>query len=151
MIKANVVVDDKIWYRKIKSPEKYLSKRLKKIKKFISPTQKKITFTILLTKSSKMRQLNKQFRCKNKATDVLSFPFLSKKNFLRIKEKNLYVGDIAVSYEIINKRSLGKKNFLDEFNKVWSHGFLHLLGYDHIKSKDFKKMNKIEKKIWKII
>ena len=52
---------------------------------------------------------------------------------------------MAVSYEIINLRS--KKNFLLEFDKVWIHGLLHLLGYNHIRNKDYFKMNKFEKRI----
>ena len=40
-----------------------------------------------------------------------------------------------------------KKNFIFEFDKVWVHGFLHLLGYNHIKNKDYFKMNKFEKRI----
>ena len=50
---------------------------------------------------------------------------------------------MAVSFEIINKRS-NKSNFLKEFDKMWIHGYLHILGYDHKKLKNFKKMNKKE-------
>ena len=39
-----------------------------------------------------------------------------------------------------------QRNFLLEFDKVWVHGLLHLIGYDHVKNKDYFKMNKIEKK-----
>ena len=53
---------------------------------------------------------------------------------------------MAVSYEIINSISK-KNNFLLEFDKVWIHGILHLMGYNHVKNKDYFKMNKIEKKI----
>ena len=59
-----------------------------------------------------------------------------------IKNKN-YIGDIAISYEIINKRSK-KTNFLEEFDKMWIHGYLHLVGYDHKSIKDFKQMHKKE-------
>ena len=57
--------------------------------------------------------------------------------------KNLYLGDMAISYEIVNKRS-AKSNFFIEFDKTWIHGYLHLLGYDHKKLKNFKKMDKKE-------
>ena len=63
-----------------------------------------------------------------------------------MKEKNFYIGDIATSYEIINSRSQ-KNNFFLEFDKVWVHGLLHLVGYDHIRDQDYYKMNKIEKRI----
>ena len=112
--------------------------------------KKNITFTILLTNSFNMKKLNKKFRKVNKATDVLSFPSFTLKNLKLEKRKNSYIGDIAVSYEIINSRS--KKNiFIKEFDKVWVHGFLHLIGYDHIKNKDYIKMNKIEKRILNLI
>ena len=63
-----------------------------------------------------------------------------------MKEKKFYIGDIVTSYEIINYRSK-KNNFLSEFDKVWVHGLLHLVGYDHIRNQDYYKMNKIEKRI----
>ena len=100
-----------------------------------------------------MKKLNKKFREINKATDVLSFPSFPSfklKNLKFIKRKNSYIGDIAVSYEIINSRS--KKNiFVKEFDKVWVHGFLHLMGYDHVKNRDYIKMNKVEKRILNLI
>ena len=113
--------------------------------------KKNYTFTIFLTDSSNIKKLNRKFRKINKSTDVLSFPFFSKKNYPKSnKEKNVYIGDVAVCYEIINIRSK-KKDFILQFDKVWIHGFLHLLGYDHVKKKDYLKMNKIEKKILNLI
>ena len=147
MIKINVEVDNKSWHKKIKNPKRYFNKKLKKISKIVKFFKgKNITFTILLTNSINMKKLNKKFRNKNKPTDVLSFPFYSSNNLKIIKQKKLYIGDVAVSYEIINSRSK-KNNFLLEFDKVWIHGLLHLIGYNHIKNKDYSKMNKIEKKI----
>ena len=40
---------------------------------------------------------------------------------------------------------------MKEFDKVWVHGFLHLIGYDHVKNKDYIKMNKVEKRILNLI
>ena len=147
MIRVNVEVNNKSWHKKIKNPKKYISKKLKKILK-ITPVLKKknITFSILLTDSSNMKKLNKKFRNCNKATDVLSFPYFSLKNLKLLKEKSIYIGDIATGYEIISIRS-NKNNFFFEFDKAWVHGLLHLLGFDHIKNKDYLKMNRVEKKI----
>ena len=147
MIKVNVEIDKNSWHKKIKNPKKYLNKKLKKISKIVKFFKgKNITFTILLTSSLNMRKLNKKFRNLNKPTDVLSFPFLTFNNLKLIKQKIFYIGDIAISYEIINHRSK-KGNFFLEFDKVWIHGLLHLIGYNHVKNKDYFKMNKIEKKI----
>jgi len=151
MIKVNVEIEKKSWQKKIKNPKKYFEKRLKKIYKSIKFFKnKKIIFTILLTNSKKMKKLNKKFRNRNKSTDVLSFPSFSLKNLKLLKVKKIYIGDIAVSYEIINLRSK-KSNFLQEFEKVWIHGLLHLIGYKHIKNRDFFKMNKMEKRILNLI
>ena len=146
MIKVNVEINNKSWHKKIKNPKKYFNRKLKKISKMLKLFKNKnMTFTILLTNSLNMKKLNKKFRKRNKSTDVLSFPVFSKKNLTSIKEKKIYVGDLAASYEIINSRS--KKNFFTEFDKAWVHGFLHLIGHDHVKNKDYYKMNKIEKRI----
>jgi len=147
MIKVNVEVNSKSRHKKIKNPKKYFSKKLKKISKIVKFfKEKNITFTILLTSSLNMKKLNKKFRNRNKSTDVLSFPFLSSNNLKFTKQKKIYIGDVATSYEIINSRSK-KNNFILEFDKAWVHGLLHLIGYNHVQNKDYCKMNKIEKRI----
>ena len=147
MIKVNVEVNNQPWHKKIKNPKRYFDKKLKKISQIIPFFKKKnVNFTIFLTNSSAIKKLNNKFRKQNKPTDVLSFPFFSQKKLKLNKEKNMYIGDIATCYEIINVRSK-KNNFFLEFDKAWVHGFLHLLGYNHIKNKDYFKMNRIEKRI----
>ena len=142
MIKANVISGYSNWKKIIKKPNDYLEKRLKILSKKPLFLKKNHEFSVLLTNDKKMKYLNLKFRKKNKPTDVLSFP-------IKIKEKKkLYVGDIAISYEIIKKRSK-KTNFFLEFDKMWIHGYLHLIGYDHKKLNDFKKMFKKEKLILK--
>ena len=140
MIKANVISGNSNWKRILKKPDDYLRKRLKILSKTSSFKSKKHEFSILLTNDKEMKNLNYKFRKKNKTTDVLSFP-------IKINNKKiLYVGDIAISYEIIKERSK-KTNFSLEFDKVWIHGYLHLIGYDHKKLNEFKKMFKKEKSI----
>ena len=92
MIKCNIVLDTKIWIKKIKKPDNYFKLKLKKLSKFHFFRKKNHEFTIFLTNKNKMKKLNLKFRNKNKITDVLSFP-------LKIKSKNkLYVGDFAISF-----------------------------------------------------
>jgi len=81
MIKVNVEVNNKPWHKKIKNPKKYFGGKLKRISKIIPLFKRKnVTFTIFLTNSLGLKKLNKKFRKQNKPTDVLSFPFFSKKN-----------------------------------------------------------------------
>ena len=142
MIKANVISGNSSLKRILKKHNDYLKKRLKILSKTPSFKKKNHEFSILLTNDKEMKKLNNKFRKKNKTTDVLSFP-------IKIQNKNrLYVGDIALSYEIIKHRSK-ETNFFLEFDKMWIHGYLHLIGYDHKKTKDFQKMLRKEKLILK--
>jgi len=134
MIRANIILDYLSWENKIIKPANYIKLRLKKLSRLSQFKKKKQEFTIFLTNNKKIKKLNKKFRNKNKPTDVLSFPINN------VYKKKSYIGDIAISFEIINKRSKFT-NFNFEFDKMWIHGYLHLVGYDHKKLKDFKKMN----------
>jgi probable rRNA maturation factor len=142
MIKAVVINGHSSWKKILKKPNDYLKKRLKILSKIPYFKRKNHEFSILLTNDKEMKNLNYKFRKKNKTTDVLSFP-------IKIKNKRkLYVGDIAISYEIIKERSKDT-NFFVEFDKMWIHGYLHLIGYDHKKDNEFEKMQKKEKLILK--
>ena len=143
MIKVDVFIKNKNWKKKISNPNKYLNSRVKFLKSSISFLKNKnINFSLQLAGNKEIKLLNKKFRKKNKTTDVLSFPLKY------IYRNNLYLGDIAINFGIINKRSI-KSNFIKEFDKMWVHGYCHLIGYDHKKLKDFHKMNQKEKLILK--
>ena len=137
MIKANVILDHYKWKNKIKNPNKYFKNKINKLNKIGSFKKRKYEFSVLLTNNRKMKNLNFKFRKKNKPTDVLSFPSH------HVEKKSVYIGDIAISFEIVNQRSKNS-NFFIELDKMWIHGYFHLIGYDHKKIIDFKKMNKKE-------
>ena len=148
MIKINVISNNAGWARYLKRPDIYIEKRIKNLNQKNGKYKKKdIHCTLLLSGSSEIKKLNKKFRNKNKSTDVLSFPFYSKKKLEKKlnTEKEIYLGDIIVNLnKIKNKKNI--KDFKLEFNKLWIHGLIHLFGYDHKKIKDFDKMIKIENK-----
>ncbi len=142
MIRANVISGHSSWKRVIKRPSEFLNRRLKILSRAPSFKNKNHEFSILLTNDKRMKDLNLKFRKKNKTTDVLSFP-------LKIKDKKkIYIGDIAISYEIVKERAK-ESNFSLEFDKMWIHGYLHLVGYDHKNYSDFKIMVRKEKLILK--
>ena len=148
MIKIEVLIKDKNWKKYLSNPNRYLNSQAKKInlKKYFR--SKLINISILLTGNNDLRLLNKKFRKKNKTTDVLSFPSYDQ-NTIRTElksQKNLYLGDIALNLYKIDR---GKNKFKSEFDKLWVHGLVHLMGYKHYKNKDFFKMKKIEDKIIK--
>ena len=153
MIKINVLVDNKKWIKFIKNPSSHLKKKVEKLNKankFFK--KKKIEFTLLLTGEKKIKELNKKFRKKNKSTDVLSFPAEIKSNILNsLKKKNLvYLGDIIINLNRLKFKNQ-KEHIKEELDKLWIHGFLHLLGYRHKIDKDYLSMKKQENKFLKTI
>jgi probable rRNA maturation factor len=154
MIKINVMTANLNWFKYIKIPNSYIDRKVNKLNLENKNPKNKISFfcTLLLSDEKKIKYLNKKFRKKNKSTDVLSFPFYSKINLKKKlkKEKEIYLGDIIVNLKKINfKEDLN--SFKLEFDKLWIHGLVHLLGHDHKKVKDYKKMKKIERDYLKII
>ena len=103
---------------------------------------------MLLSNNKCIRKLNKDFRNKNKSTDILSFPFNKK---IKIS-KETYIGDIIISFNFMDKpKSQNLKIFREKVVKTFIHGYLHLLGFDHIKNKEYKKMLNEEEKLYKSV
>ena len=147
MINAEIVIDNVNWKKKLKNTDLFINKILKSFPKKYQFNGKKVILTVLLSNNKKIKQLNKKFRKKDKPTDILSFPFGKK-----ISKSKVYLGDIIISYYFINKpKSLNISQFKDKLAKIFIHGFLHLVGFDHIKVSEFKKMNKEELKIYNLV
>ena len=102
---------------------------------------------LLLTDNKNIRQLNKDFRNVDKATNVLSFPQLNpndNKEPLSLLE-DINIGDLAMSYDVIMEESkLFNKLFFDRCTHLFVHGVLHLLGMDHIEEDERLKMESLE-------
>jgi len=148
MISINIISDNNLWNKKIKKIEHFFNVLTKFFPKKYRFIKKKVSLTVLLSNNKNIKRLNKKFRNKNKPTDILSFPYEKK---IDIK-KNYYLGDIIISYQFMNRpKQLTNLEFKKKVVKIFIHGFLHLLGHNHIKLKDFKKMIKEEEKIYKLI
>ena len=147
-MKINVKVNEKSWKFYLSKPDEIIKKKVKLLNKNIKFLSKKnFIATLVLSNTKEIKTLNCKFRGKNKSTDILSFPFnekSSKKIFKR--NKKVYLGDI-----IINLKKIKKKNFINNFDKLWIHGLLHLLGYTHKKDKEYKKMLKLERIYYNIV
>ena len=109
--------------------------------------------TITLTTPEQIRQINKQYRNIDKATDVLSFPMFEKDELDEKIEKQEYshedvLGDIVISIERVQEQAQEYgHSFERELSYMVVHGFYHLMGYDHIEEKDKKVMRPKEEKI----
>jgi len=149
MIKINTISNNKSWKNYLTNPSDFIQKKIKNLNKRMKIFKRKTIYcTLLLSGDREIKKLNKKFRKKNKSTDILSFPL--NKN-LKIS-KNTYLGDIIISYNYLDKpRSQDLKSFKEKVTKIFIHGFLHLLGFDHKKNKDYSKMLKEENLLYKSV
>ena len=148
MIKVNFFSEDVSWSKKIKKKEIFFNSICNTFPKKYKFFNKKVNFTLLLSNNQKIKKLNNRFRKKNKPTDILSFP-LNKKSIIK---KKTYLGDIIISYNFMNKPKTNQNRvFQDRVIKTFIHGFLHLVGFDHINNKDYKKMLKVENQIYQSV
>lgn len=98
---------------------------------------------VIFVGDRKMRELNRKYRGKDKTTNVLAFPASTK-----IRELNADLGDIFIC--LPEARREAKKygwTVRHSVARLALHGFLHLLGYDHVKEKEARKMEEIEKQV----
>lgn len=91
--------------------------------------------SIVLSNDQFVKSLNKQYRFKDKPTNVLSFP----------AGDETMLGDIVLAFETIQKEADSQdKNFQDHCSHLIVHGTLHLLGYDHIEEDEAEEMENLE-------
>ena len=148
MIKISVFSEEKAWSKRLKNTDLFFKKICKAFPKKHQFPNKKISLSLLLSNNKNIKKLNKNFRNKNKSTDILSFPFSKK---IKIS-KNMYLGDIIISYNCLDKpKSQDLETFKQKVIKIFIHGYLHLLGFNHIKNKDYLKMLKEENHLYKYV
>jgi len=129
---------DRRW-RKVRG----LSARLKRgaelaLKRGKAPAGSRLT--ILLADDRQLKELNRQFRGKNKPTNVLSFP--------ADRAKDSYLGDIALAYGVTAAEArTGAAHFVDHAMHLTVHGVLHLLGFDHETKRGASVMEPLETRI----
>ena len=148
MISVNVFSEEKAWLKKLRNKDLFFKKICEAFPKKYQFLNKKVSFTVLLSNNKNIKKLNKDFRNKNRPTDILSFPSDKK---LKIS-KNTYLGDIIINYDYLDKpKSQDLNKFQEKVIKIFIHGFLHLLGFNHIKDNDYSHMLKEEIVLYKLV
>jgi probable rRNA maturation factor len=106
---------------------------------------------IILTDDSNVKTLNKNYRGKNKPTNVLSFPQINLQKFRRTeldmfpRQQAIPLGDIVLAFQTIRAECLAQdKSLENHVIHLVVHGTLHLLGYDHMRAGEAKAMEKLE-------
>ena len=141
----NIQITDNAWCKNIPDVESYVKQCILSILNFLE-IKEPIELGILLSSNGEIAEINNKFRNKNCPTNVLSFN--QSKNdeifFYKDSERRV-IGDIIIAYGIIEIEAIEQKKQLKcHFLHMIIHGFLHLLGYDHVSVEDSEKMEKME-------
>jgi probable rRNA maturation factor len=134
---------------KIKIDKRMIRSKVIKILKTLDCADKEISLSFV--DDEKIKQLNKQYLGKDKATNVLSFSLLEGE-YGNINPQIL--GDVIISVETAQRDALyGKLTVDQEIDFLIIHGILHLLGYNHENTteKEIKKMRQKEKELFNVI
>jgi probable rRNA maturation factor len=108
----------------------------------------RLSTSILFTSDTEVHELNREWRGKDKPTNVLSFPMLARDELLALAPQGLpeMLGDIALAHETCAREAAEKDiAFADHAAHLIVHGLLHLAGYDHeISPADAEAMEQLE-------
>lgn len=152
ILSPDIIVENSLW-DKVHNLEKMVNEASNaltahlQLEKYFSNAD----FSVLLTDDKHIKSLNNEYRGKDNATDVLSFP-TEELNYLKPEEmkvlNNSTIGDIVISFETLEREALEQnKNFNDHFKHLLIHSMLHLLGFNHDEEIDAKIMEREEIKI----
>jgi probable rRNA maturation factor len=106
--------------------------------------------SLVFCNDAAIKELNKQFRDKDEATDVLAFP-LPQSDFKEFTPMSILIGDVVISVETAMRQAKEVGHDVKkEVTLLLIHGLLHLGGHDHIKPVDKKKMLERELELSKL-
>lgn len=107
-----------------------------------------IQVSVLICGEQKIRKLNRDFRHKDKVTDVLSFPSYENLRKIKNNDKNLFIGDLAICHQKVRQQAKQFNiSYMDEFIHLFFHGLIHLLGYDHEISEEEERLMQLWEKL----
>jgi len=141
-ISIEISVEEAEWESALPAYEKrienVLSQAVNHLKDKINTSFQDADISILLSNNDHIKTLNRDYRQKDKPTNVLSFP-------MEGEFAHGSLGDLALGLEIIAEEAREQnKSLADHFSHLIVHGFLHLLGYDHIDDTEAEEMEALE-------
>jgi len=145
MVNLDFSVLDNKWNETLPNFKKVIKKASNHVfDELIQFKNKDYEISFLMVNNDYIKELNANYRSKDSATNILSFPMMDGNS---LQHENI-LGDIVISIDKILSESLDQK--IDTYkylSKISIHGILHLLGYDHVLDNDYMVMNQLEEKI----
>lgn len=124
--------------------EKELKKLIKYALKYMN--LKNVSFSVIFVDNNKIHKLNKDYRNIDRPTDVITFRLADYEEVMCGKINIL--GDVYISLDKAKEQAIEYgHSYLRELSFLLIHGFLHLLGYDHMNEEDEKEMFSLQEEI----
>ncbi len=115
------------------------------------PKNKDYELSLNFVNDDEIQSLNKEWRQKDKATNILSFSAIEGHTIFP-PDFPIMLGDLVIAYERVEEEALNANiSFIDHLKRLIIHGLFHLLGYDHITDEDFSLMASREYKLLKML
>lgn len=144
-IETDIDIKDPKWLELCEDINQHTQKAIETVLLQQIPHAEHIEISIVLANDSFVRNLNKNYRNKDKATNVLSFP---QTELNEMSSPFLMLGDIIIASGVIKKEAEEQKKTLkDHYTHILIHGCLHLLHYDHITDQQAEEMETLEASI----
>ena len=151
----NIIFDDERWKTKLPEVDTFANKVFDTVLNFLSVNDlgfegwnnKPVSISLSLSNNGEVQKLNREFRGKDKPTNVLSFANIDDEFFEEefLAEDIVELGDIIMAVETLeNEAGIKKISLQNHFAHLLIHGILHLYGYDHIEDDEADEMEGIE-------
>ncbi len=106
-------------------------------------TVRDLALNVYFVTDSEIRKINREYRGKDTATDVISFSYVEDRNFMPYIGEPVVAGEIFLSLQTIARQAAEKKlKPENELLYMLIHGFLHVFGYDHLTDEEERDMEK---------
>lgn len=104
-----------------------------------------LTFGIVFVNDSEIRKINKEYRNKDRETDVITFALFADDENKFVFKKTVELGEILISVDTAKKQA--KEGLEKEILTLITHGILHLLGFDHLTDEDYNFVVSVQEKV----
>lgn len=145
-LSVDIDIGDDGWLAAIDDPEQLCIDLLLSVIGFLALPPRAYEISVVLTNDARQRELNRVYRGRDAATNVLSFPSEDPDNADFPPDLPMPLGDITLALETVTREAAGM-SFRDHFSHLLVHGMLHLVGYDHETNADAACMEALEVRI----
>jgi probable rRNA maturation factor len=138
----DIDIKEPLWEEAVDDIEACVTAMAQSLYQYMGLSASVIELSVVLADDAFVQDLNKQYRHKDKPTNVLSFP--ATEDIFEVDDF-LLLGDVVISYQIIEREAVEQsKSFKAHMVHMLVHGLLHLLGYDHQEEDQAQEMEKLE-------